>query len=251
MILIVADVHGAAAALRRTAALGATLFVLGDLINFVDYRTNEGLVAEVSGHDFVGEMVRLRTVGAFDEASRLWRRHSAGREDELHRRYDALVDAAYEQICSALAGCEAYVTYGNVDRPSVLRRSLPPEARFVDGEVVTIAGERFGFVGGGTVSLGTPGEVEEVDMAAKLDALGDVDVLCTHVPPAIAPLASDVIGGRQKGSMAVLEYVERHQPRLHYFGDIHQPQATTWRIGGTVCLNAGYFRATGKAVRHD
>ena len=250
MILIVSDVHGAVAALRRTAARGATLFVLGDLINFVDYRTNDGLVADVSGRDFVAEMVQLRTAGAFDEAGRLWRRHSAGREDELRRRYDELVETAYEQVCSALAGCDAYVTYGNVDRPSVLRRYLPPEARFVDGEVVTIARERFGFVGGGTVSLGTPGEVDEADMAAKLELLGDVDVLCTHVPPAIAPLASDVIGGRQKGSTAVLEYVERHQPRLHYFGDIHQPQATTWRIGATVCHNAGYFRATGRAVRH-
>ena len=250
MILIVADVHGAVTALRRTAARGATLFVLGDLINFVDYRTYDGLVADVSGREFVGEMVRLRTAGAFEEAGSLWRRHAAGREDELIRRYDELVVDAYEEICGALAGATSYVTYGNVDRPSVLRRHLPPEAHFVDGEVVTIDGERFGFVGGGTVSLGTPGEVNEADMADKLAELGDVDVLCTHVPPAIPPLATDVIGGRQKGSASVLEYVQVHQPRLHYFGDIHQPQATTWRIGATVCRNAGYFRATGRAIRH-
>jgi len=250
VILIVADVHGAVAALRATASRGAIVFVLGDLINFVDYRTNEGLVADVSGRDFVAEMVRLRTAGAFEEASRLWQRHSAGREDDLRQRYDALVETAYEQVCGALDGCEAYVTYGNVDRPSVLRRHLPAAARFVDGAVVDIDGERFGFAGGGTVSLGTPGEVSEDEMAAKLAALGGVDVLCTHAPPAIAPLASDVIGGRQKGSTAVLRYIEQHQPRLHYFGDIHQPQATTWTVGATVCKNAGYFRATGRAIRH-
>lgn len=250
MILVVADVHGAATALRSTASRGAILFVLGDLINFVDYRTNEGLVADVSGRDFVAEMVRLRTAGAFDAAGRLWQRHAAGREDDLRRRYDALVEAAYEQVCGALEGCEAYVTYGNADRPSVLRRYLPEPARFVDGDVVDLDGERFGFVGGGTVSLGTPGEVNEDDMAAKLAMLGDVDVLCTHVPPAITPLASDVIGGRQKGSAAVLRYIEQQQPRLHYFGDVHQPQATTWTIGSTVCHNAGYFRATGRAIRH-
>ena len=87
-------------------------------------------------------------------------------------------------------------------------------------------------------------------MKAKLDQLGPVDILATHVPPAIAALACDVIGGREKGSVAILEYVERQAPAFHYFGDIHQPRATTWRIGSTTCINAGYFRATERAIRH-
>jgi Icc-related predicted phosphoesterase len=78
-----------------------------------------------------------------------------------------------------------------------------------------------------------------------------VDVLCTHVPPAVTPLAKDVVGGREKSFGAILDYLERHQPAYHYFGDIHQPQAVRWRIGVTECRNVGYFRATGRAVRHD
>ncbi len=197
------------------------------------------------------EMVRLRTAGDYQGAGAVWRSYSAGREDELRARYTELIDAAYEDICGALAGAEAYVTYGNVDRLDLLRRHLPDGARFVDEEVVDVEGTRFGFAGGGTKSpLGVPGEVGDREMAGKLDRLGPVDVLCTHVPPAVPALSQDVIGGRQKGSEPVLDYLLRHQPRRHYFGDIHQPQATTWRVGVTTCVNVGYFRATGRPVVH-
>jgi Icc-related predicted phosphoesterase len=87
-------------------------------------------------------------------------------------------------------------------------------------------------------------------MADKLEALGPVDVLCTHVPPAVPALALDVIGGRSKASRPVLDYIERFQPGNHYFGDVHQPQALTWKIGRTISRNVGYFRATGRAVVH-
>jgi len=117
--------------------------------------------------------------------------------------------------------------------------------------VVEIEGWGVGIVGGGMVGIGTPGEITEDQMAERLAALGPVDVLCTHVPPAIGPLSRDVIGGRQKGSDAIVAYLERATPRYHYFGDIHQPQATSWRVGVTECRNLGYFRATGRAIHHE
>ena len=42
MIRLVSDIHGAAAALRRVAPGETPLLVLGDLINFIDYRDNAG-----------------------------------------------------------------------------------------------------------------------------------------------------------------------------------------------------------------
>jgi Icc-related predicted phosphoesterase len=249
-MLLVSDIHGATAYLRAVAQRGEPLLVLGDLINFIDYRTHEGIVTEVAGKEFVARMVALRTAERFDDARRAWREFSSGREEELRTRFDTLIEAAYVEICAALAGAEAYVTYGNVDRPDMLRRHLPPGARFVDGEVVEIEGVRVGFAGGGMPALGIPGEVDEAGMTAKLESLESIDVLCTHVPPALPSLSRDVIGGRQKGSVAVRDYVERTAPGFHYFGDVHQPQATRWQLGSTACVNVGYFRATGKAVRH-
>lgn len=250
MIRLVADVHGASSALRRVARTAGPLLVLGDLINFIDYRTNEGIVADVSGRDIVAEFVRLRTAGRAEDASRLWRTHAKGREDDLRAAYTEATASAYVGVCAALEGSDAYVTYGNVDRPDLLAAALPEGARFVDCAVHEIEGLAVGFAGGGIVSVNTPGEITDEEMAAKLDTLGPVDILCTHVPPSISELATDVIGGRQKGSPAVLDYVERHQPAFHYFGDIHQPVASTWRVGATICRNVGYFRATGRAVDH-
>lgn len=249
-MILVSDVHGATDALRRVGRTGGPMLVLGDLINFIDYRDNSGILADVVGMPFVDELVRLRTAGNYAEASGLWGLHAEGREAELRAQFDAHVAAAYEDVLEALDGVEAYVTFGNVDRPDLLRTMLPAPARFVDGEVIELDGLRVGVAGGGMRSLGTPGEVSEEEMAAKLAVLGDVDILCTHVPPAVPALATDVIGGRQKSFRAILDYLLAVQPAYHYFGDVHQPQAVSWKVGATICRNVGYFRATGKAFVH-
>lgn len=249
-MLLVSDVHGEFDALARVATAGEPLLILGDLLNFIDYRTHDGMLAEVAGKDFVAELSRLRDAGDRQGSRRLWHEFREGREEEVAAQYDTLIAEAYSRAHDALAGCEAYVTYGNVDRPEALRDSLPDTATFVDGEVIELEGIRIGIVGGGVPNLGVPGEVAEDHMTEKLQRLGPVDVLCTHVAPAVRPLSRDVIGSRVKESAPVLEYILEHRPTWHYFGDIHQPQATRWRVGTTTCINVGYFRATHRAVRH-
>lgn len=249
-MLLVSDVHGANEALARVAATGEPLLVLGDLLNLVDYRTMDGILAELFGKEMVADVARLRARGEHDEARRRWRRAAEGRSDDLRTGFLALVEASYRETRRALEGATAYVTYGNVDRPDLLAESLPAGVAFVDGEVVEIEGYRVGFAGGAIVTTGGPGEVTEEEMEAKLARLGPVDLLCTHAAPAVPQLATDVVAGFAKHSQAVLDYILREQPPFHYFGDIHQPQATRWRVGSTRCRNVGYFRATGRAVRH-
>ena len=239
--------------LRRVALSGETLLVLGDLINFVDYRTTEGIVTEIFGREFVERVVLSRAHGDFDANRRLWMKHAAGREEEVRTRVVELVREQYRDCRRALEGATAFVTFGNVDWPELLRDSLPEGCRFVDGEAVEIEGVLVGFAGGGASTvIGARGEVADEEMAAKLEALGEVEVLCTHLPPAIPALYTDVVTGRpERASRPVLDYLRRVRPRHHYFGDVHQPQATVWRVGATQCANVGYFRATGRAVRHE
>lgn len=251
MIRLISDVHGAVTALSRVAAEPGTLLILGDLINFIDYRNNSGIVADVAGQDFVDEIVGLRTAGDFMSAGEVWREHVRGREDEYKRLYAEAIRAAYEEICAPLRGVEAYVTYGNVDNPDVMLQLLPDTAQFIEAGRLELGGQVFGVVGGGIPTINSPGEIEDDVMAQRLASIGSVDILCTHVAPAVPPLATDVIGGRAKGSIAVREYIEQHQPSRHYFGDIHQPQAVSWTIGKTKCINVGYFRATGRVFVHD
>ena len=251
VVRLIADVHGATAALKRIAELGGTLLLLGDLINFIDYRTYEGIITDVSGRGFTENLVRLRAAGDYEAVERLWQGFSGESKQQLRERYDKLIDSAYVDICSALAGVDvAYVTYGNVDHPSVMQKYLPARTHFIEADTIEIDGARVGLVGGGIITVGTPGEITEDQMANRLDSIGPVDILCTHVPPAIPALATDVLVGRTKGSVAVLDYLARARPSYHYFGDIHQGRATHWRYRATRCINVGYFRATGRAVHH-
>ncbi|MCB1246510.1 MAG: metallophosphoesterase [Acidimicrobiia bacterium] len=240
------DVHGAADALARMAPPGSTVFVLGDLVNLIDYRTMEGIIPDVVGVDVVRRIVRLRTEADPDAAAGVWAERTAEDRQAIQERIADRMRVAYGSVARALEGYTAYVTYGNVDRVAMMTEALPGSARFTDGESVEVDGIVVGFAGGGIPAIGSGGEVPHDEMEAKLAKLGPVEVLCTHVPPAIDVLAQDLLGPIPKGSPPILDYLRRHRPRLHLFGDVHQPRATRWRVGTTTCHNVGYFRATGR-----
>lgn len=252
-MLIVSDVHGAFDDLATVASRGETLLVLGDLINLMDYRTGEGIIADVLGREFARAAAALRASGDYPAMRELWRERVGERFTEVRAQIDRRAAEEYEACREALNGGRGFVTYGNVDRPAQLAASLPAGLRFVDGEAVDIEGLRFGFVGGGIATpVGAAGEVTDEEMFEKLSAIGPVDVLCSHLPPAIPSLHYDVVTGRyERASGPILEYLGDVKPMFHFFGDIHQPQAIEWRVGPTRCRNVGYFRATRRPVVFD
>ncbi len=252
-MLALSDIHFALEPLRRVAATGETLLILGDLVNLTDYRTGEGAVAEVLGLDFSRASASARGQGDFQRMRSLWLERVGDQIDEIRLEIGKAIDAQYERVAEALDGGHGYVIHGNVDRPGSLQRSLPSGYEYLHGETREIEGVRFGFVGGGAATpLQAEGEVSEEMVERLLGDIGPVDILCTHVPPALGPLRTDVVTGRaERGSIPILRYLERHAPRLHLFGDVHQPQASTWRVGRTRCRNVGYFRATERPVRLD
>ena len=141
----------------------------------------------------------------------------------------------------------AYLTYGNVDVPAMWEQYLKRGHCVLDGGSVELGGLTFGFAGGGLKSLyRTPYEMPEDEFRAKLEALGQVDVLCTHIPPAVPELLYDTVARRlEKGSVALLDVIKATRPRYSIFGHVHQPLARRTRVGVTECLNVGHFRATG------
>ena len=252
-MLIVSDVHGEFEALSALAASGETLLVLGDLINLLDYRTGEGIITDVMGEAFGRQVSARRGDSDYSGMRRLWSELSEGRAQQVRGAMRQAAQAQYDQCRQALEQGSGYVTYGNVDRPEMLQAALPAGMRFVDGDRVEIDGLVFGFVGGGiSTPVHAEGEVTDKDMTEKLERLGEVDVLCTHLSPRVGPLHRDVITGRlERSSVPILDYIHRYRPRLHFFGDVHQPQATRWRVGETLCQNVGYFRATRRPFRFD
>lgn len=252
-MLFVSDVHGATGALRRLVDLGEPIAILGDLANLTDYRSGEGAVADVLGLTFARAASSARGEGDFEAMRSLWTREVGDRGDQVRTAIGQALERQYAEVGEALTGGSGVVIHGNVDRPRSLIAALPDGFRYMHGEVLEIDGVVFGLVGGGvSTPLQAEGEVSDDEMSSLLEEMGPVEVLCTHVAPAVRPLRLDVITGREeRGSDPVLRYLHTHRPRLHLFGDIHQAQASTWRVGPTRCLNTGYFRATGRFLRID
>jgi len=250
-IHVVSDVHGAAEQLAR-AADGADLFVcLGDLILFLDYDNPErGIHADLFGPDHTRAYIAARTAGRFEDARELSAKAWAGRGivDPRDRWavLEGMVGAQYTELFAAMP-TPALLTYGNVDVPALWPEHLRDGHRVLDGESVMVGGLRLGFVGGGLVSpMRTPYELAPEDYAAKLEALGEVDILFTHIPPKVPELTYDVVARRfEIGSAAVRQYIERVQPQYALFGHVHQPLQPRYRIGRTECLNVGHFHGTG------
>lgn len=247
---VVSDVHGATDDLAKAAA-GADVFVcLGDLLLYLDYDAPaEGAFAEVFGAEIATEYIRLRTAKRFAEARALtakaWDERTNG-ADESQRRdiFVAIIERQYAELFAAMPE-PAVLTYGNVDVPIFWKKYLKPGHRVLDGEITEIDGVRIGMVGGGLKSpYTTPNEITAEEYAEKVARLEPVDVLFTHIPPAVPELTFDVVARRfEVGSVALREYILDTQPQFALFGHVHQPLAARMRLGRTECLNVGHFRS--------
>jgi len=248
---VVSDVHGAADALGRAADGADMMICLGDMLLFLDYADHtQGIFAELYGAEHAREYIDLRTARRYDEARQLTAaiatRLIAEHGTDLRSLTEAAIRRQYAALFGALAE-PAYLTYGNVDVPRLWDSYRKPGHQVIDGGRAEVGGVTFGFVGAGLLSpYRTPNEVPEPDYAAKLAAVGPVDVLCTHIPPAVPELLYDVEARRlETGSAALLDLIRRTQPRYALFGHVHNPLARRVRVGRTECVNVGHFRATG------
>jgi Icc-related predicted phosphoesterase len=247
---VVSDVHGAADALSEAGDGADMLICLGDMLLFLDYADyTQGIFAELYGAENAREYIDLRTARRFDEARQLTAgiaaRLAADHRADLRTLTEQAIRRQYAALFGALAE-PAYLTYGNVDVPRMWNGHLKPGHHVVDGGRVEVGGITFGLVGAGLISpYRTPNEISEAQFAAKLEAVGAVDVLCTHIPPAIPELLYDTEARRlETGSAALLEVIRRTQPRYALFGHVHNPLVRRARVGRTECVNVGHFRAT-------
>ena len=249
---VVSDVHGAADALARAGDGADALVVLGDLIDFIDYADpGGGIVGRVLGPGASARFAQLRREGTRGELLEYAQRAWAAVPDA-----EAVVDEAlreqYDRMFAAMTA-PTWAIPGNVDVARLWPEYRRPGLCQPDGQVVTIGGLRFGFVGGAPLAPGqrprsipeawTPYLRPRAEYDAAVAALGTVDVLCSHVPPAVPELAYDVVTRRaETSSTALHDVVVRDRPRAALFGHVHQPLAARVRVDRTECVNVGYFR---------
>ena len=252
---VVSDVHGNSRDLARAGDGADALVCLGDLVLFIDYADHtRGIFPELFGAENTARYVELRTARRFDEArelsARLWDGTARDGDRGSTGRRAALEEAVRRQYAELFAAfpTPTYATYGNVDVPRLWPEYAAEGTTVLDGRTADIGGLRFGFVGGGLrTPMRTPYEIDDEAYAAKVAALGEVDVLCSHIPPLVPELCYDTVARRfERGSEALLEAIHRVRPRYALFGHVHQPLVRRTRIGPTECVNVGHFATTGR-----
>ncbi|QGV81043.1 metallophosphoesterase family protein [Streptomyces ficellus] len=245
---VISDVHGNAEDLAAAGEGADALICLGDLVLFLDYHDHSrGIFPDLFGVRNAHRIVELRTARRFDQAREFGRRLWA----ELDVDRDTAIDQAVRRQYAALFAAfptPTYATYGNVDIPSLWHEYAGPGTTVLDGQRVELGGLVFGFVGGGLrTPMRTPHEISDEEYAAKVEALGEVDVLCSHIPPDVPELTYDTVARRfERGSRALLDAIRRTRPRYALFGHVHQPLVRRMRVASTECVNVGHFAATGR-----
>ncbi|MEW2633485.1 metallophosphoesterase [Streptomyces sp. NPDC048389] len=245
---VVSDVHGNAKDLAIAGDGADALICLGDLVLFLDYADHSrGIFPDLFGTGNADLLVELRTARRFEEARDLGRRLWAGLDTDRDTAIESAVRRQYAELFAAFP-TPTYATYGNVDIPSLWHEYARPGTTVLDGERIEIGGRVFGFVGGGLrTPMRTPYEISDEEYAAKVEAIGEVDVLCSHIPPDVPELTYDTVARRfERGSRALLDAVRRTRPRYALFGHVHQPLVRRMRIGATECVNVGHFAAGGR-----
>lgn len=247
----VADVHGADEKLSEAIKPDYPLALLGDNLNLVDFHTLSGIAARVlTKADIARILMNLGTRGP-KKALKL------ANEIFFHkpeRVAAACVEIAkdYAKLAEALPET-AIVLHGNVDWPDLLQQAMG--SRYVRAERREVNGIAMGFLSGTgsyPYSMNLPGESSDEVYAEALWSLGEVDVLCTHFPPAIDDLTWDVVAKRNEGGGSMLlDYIHQIRPKLHLFGHIHNPKLTEMHLGPTRLLNVGGFRYHGRIHEID
>ena len=246
---VVSDVHGSVEALSRAAEGADALVCLGDLVLFLDYDDpGGGIFADLFGADAAQQLIALRSQKRFDEAREWSRSLWAGLGEDPRAVLEQKVREQYAALFAAMPE-PTYLTYGNVDVPT-LWPEFVTHHQVLDGQTVDLGGRTWGFVGGGLQTpMRTPFEISDEDYAAKVAAVGSVDVLACHIPPDVPDLLYDVQARRfERGSAAVLDAIRDTQPGLVLFGHVHNPLHGRRRIGRTECVNVGHFRGPGAPI---
>ena len=152
----------------------------------------------------------------------------------------------YREVFDKIKNFEVFLIPGNVDSLKILEETKTNNVTNIDGEILDYKGFKIGFAGGGVPTpINARGEIPEEEFKSKLENLGDIDIICSHAPPYVDELITDVITNKkEQGWKSLKKFIQDKEPKFSIFGDVHQPKAYEWKIGLTKCINVGYFRSS-------
>ncbi len=71
-MLFISDIHHGINSLKNLPETKEPLVILGDLINWIDYRNGDGIAKEVFGDEKINKLIELRKNHNFKERKNLW-----------------------------------------------------------------------------------------------------------------------------------------------------------------------------------
>ena len=201
-MIFVSDVHYQLDHLNSLPQNKGPVVILGDLVNWIDYRDGQGIAMDVFGYDNVIKLINLRKQHKFDERKKLWRELYKTDPDKIAKKIQSAINKQYKDVFHVLKKYEVWFIPGNVDDVDIMNTYSSSSIKNVDGLIIEYDNKKIGFAGGGVTN-----KIEQ-------------------------------------GWASLKDYIENYQPEFSLFGDVHQPQASYWKIRSTRCINVGYFRAT-------
>ncbi len=210
---VVSDVHGSADALARAGDGADALICLGDLLLFVDYADHGAGRARRAVRRRRGRAGTWRCVPPVATTRPATSPGRCGpRSTDREAAVAAAVRQQYAEMFAAFPD-PTYATYGNVDVPDGLGRSSPGRAC----RCSTARWSSWAAGGSGSSAAGCPrrcgrrSRCADAEFAAKIAAVGRVDVLCSHIPPAVPELLYDTVARRfEQGSAGAAGGDPRH-----------------------------------------
>jgi Icc-related predicted phosphoesterase len=157
---------------------------------------------------------------------------AAGDFASMHRGLEQVIDML------VVVQTPTVLVPGNNETDDALREACGgwEAAHVLHGEGTEIDGVAFFGLGAGvpTTPWDWSFDLTEEEAAEKLADCPEGGVLVSHSPP-----KGHVDGPRELGSQAVLDAIERKQPRLVVCGHIHEAAGEEARIGESRVLNVG------------
>ncbi|MBN1881478.1 MAG: metallophosphoesterase [Deltaproteobacteria bacterium] len=244
-IVLAADIHGAYEDLARALHPDDTLIIAGDTLTFMDFEDfSKAILSAAFTPEELAAGIKEMVTGNLDLIREAFREITTPGEEKYQRMLPRIT-AEYEALAAILPE-ENYIIYGNDDYPAVMKEMLDGAGRIVESGVVRLSGRTIGMVSGlpsGPRTIGFPGEITQDEYKRRIESLGPVDVIVTHVPPVDDDLTFDVIPKRnESSSTALLEYILTHRPSYAFFGHVHNPRIQQKRIGDTEAINLGFFK---------
>ena len=148
-MIFVSDVHYQLDYLDSLPENKGPVVILGDLINWIDYRDGQGIAMDVFGKDNVKKLINLRKEHKFDERKTLWRELYKTDPDKVAKKMQSAIYKQYEDVFDVLKKYEVWFIPGNVDDVDIMNTYLSSSVKNVDGLIVEYDNKKIGFAGGG------------------------------------------------------------------------------------------------------